>query len=376
VRSERGGARGAVRRDLLSAVRALDELERILQLGRRGAVAAPEAVSKSDIGLDPSAATATTSSSVEKVNAIPYSFAPCGPLWCRASDAALVLDGDYDGANGTDTLTFQVEKGGTHGADNLKIGVEDGGGKKIGSFNINPSDPLDEVYTLTNGMAVTLGAGDLVKNDTLTVNVSDTVGTAVDPDRPLDGTGSDDARLEYALVVGPGSFSVNGVDIDVFSGDSLNDVLARITSSAAGVDATFDAASERVLLSQKTPGSGPGIVLGPDSSGFVAATKLDTAVATPGTDHEPSIVLAALPQFSGVSSGAITVNGVDIDIDVNADSLVDVLDRISTSSANALATLSASAQRVTIAGTNATNDLSLEQGSTGLFTALFIDEGT
>ena len=357
-------ARGEVRRELVRSVRALDELERILGTGRRGAVEPARAQSQLDIGLDPSPATAATLGSLTEVNAIPHSFSSYAPPWSGSSSAALVLDGDYNGDNGTTTLTFESKRNGTHGSKDLRIDVLDPGGNRIDRIDIKKSDPLDKVYSLSNGMTFTLGAGSLVKKDTLTVDVSATTGTAVDPDKPLDGVGDDDARLESALVVGPGNFTINGSTIDVFSGDSLNDVLGRINASGAGVTASFDAPSERVVLTQSTTGSAPSIVLGVDSSGFLAATKLDGAAVIPGTDYEPDVALSSLSQFSAVSSGTVSVNGVDVAIDVNADSLLDVLSRINTSGAGVLATLSPSAQRVTIESTDRDRSLTLEQNTT------------
>ena len=74
-----------------------------------------------------------------------------------------------------------------------------------------------------------------------------------------------------------GSFDVNGVSITVAANDTINSVLAKIDASAAGVTATFDATREEVVLTQKTEGAANDIVLANDTSGFLAATKLDTA---------------------------------------------------------------------------------------------------
>lgn len=57
-------------------------------------------------------------------------------------------------------------------------------------------------------------------------------------------------------VSGPGTLTINGVAINYDPAtDSLSVILNRINSSAAGVTATYDATSDRVVLSNKTTGS-------------------------------------------------------------------------------------------------------------------------
>ena len=47
--------------------------------------------------------------------------------------------------------------------------------------------PIDQEYTLVNGLTLTLGAGDLVQNTTFTLDVYDAMGSSVDPDKVFDG---------------------------------------------------------------------------------------------------------------------------------------------------------------------------------------------
>ena len=97
------------------------------------------------------------------------------------------------------------------------------------------------------------------------------VGTAVAPDNPFNVTRNSDPNLEPGLSVTDGSFQINGTTIDVNASDSINGVLDRINQSAAGVTATFEAASETVLLTQNTAGATPDLLLENDTSGFLAA---------------------------------------------------------------------------------------------------------
>ena len=138
------------------------------------------------------------------------------------------------------------------------------------------------------------------------------VGSAVDPDKPFDGTRTNNPNLEYGFSVTAGSFEVNGVTVNVSASDTVNAVLNRITQSAAGVTATFDAATETVLLNQKTQGETPTIVLSNDTSGFVQAMKLASAVPVPGTDADPDKTFATVSQFASIQSGTI------IQLDLNS----------------------------------------------------------
>lgn len=340
----------AARQSLARLVTAIDELDTQLAVRTgRGGGTGLTATSAADIGLDPAPATAARTVSTEEVNTTPTSFSPFGPGWTGGSTAELTVGGVYDGSNGTGTLSFESQRNGVRGVDNIKVDVLDSGGKKVDAFVIAPGDPLDTVYTLKNGLTVTVGAGALVKNDTATVDVFHTVGSAPDPDKPFDGVRNDNPNLEPGLVVSAGSFEINGESITVLASDSINSVLARINASAAGVTATYDAATERVSVVQDTPGSVPGIVLANDTSGFLAATKLALATVTPGTDHEPDVALASLAEFAGVTAGTLTINGTPLAIDPASDSLNGIIARINASGAGVTASLSGDAQRVTIA---------------------------
>jgi hypothetical protein len=157
-------------------------------------------------------------------------------------------------------------------------------------------------------------------------------------------------------------------------------VLDRINQSAAGVTATFDAATETVLLTQDTPGSTEDIVLANDTSGFVAAVKLDSAVAVPGEDgtttEDPATPLAQVDAFSTVQNGSISVNGVSIDIDVDTDSLNDILDRISASAADVTASYDSGTKKVTLTANDAESQLIVDSGTTNFFPAVEITDGT
>ncbi len=371
--------RERVTSDIQHAMRirkALEALKTIMVESEEIQVVSPaSAASVSSLGLDMTE-TPTTLQSTEEVNTTPTSYSTHGPEFTGGSTAQATISGTYDGDNGTDTLTFNVIMGGTHGTDKLKLNVFDSNNNQIDTININKNDAIDKQYSLANGLVLTLGEGDLQVGSSFTLDVSDSTGTAVDPDNPFNGSRLDDPNLEEGLGVTDGSFSINGTAIDVSAGDSINTVLDRINQSDAGVTATFDAAAERVLLTQKTAGSAHGINLADDTSGFLAAVKLDQALPTFGEDPETEKPLAEVDRFSSVQSGTITVNSVSINIDVNTDSLSDVLDRISDSSAEVNASFNFSSQRVTLISQDPDRQLALSSGETNFFAAVGIAEGT
>jgi hypothetical protein len=339
------------------------------------------ATSASSLDLSSSTpGTPTTLESTEEVNASATAYSPDAPQWTGTSTAQPTIGGEYDGSSGTDTLTFKVKKGGTLGGDLIQINVYDSNNNQIDSLNFKKQDSVNTPYTLSNGLTVTFGEGTFVKNDSFSVEVYDNVPQAVNPDNPFNGTGAEDPNFESGLNVTAGSFEINGTTIDVAADDTINSVLDKINQSDAGVTATFDAVSETVLLAQNTPGSTEDIVLANDTSGFLAAAKLEGAVAVPGEDgtvsEDPATPMAEVEGLSAVQSGSISVNGVSIAIDVNTDSLNDVLDRITASEAGVTASYDSSSKRVSLSSKDSESQLILDSGSTNFLSEVGLSDGT
>jgi len=364
-----------MRRLVSGLLRELNSINRPFRSTRVTGTSLPAtATSAADLGL--SDATAAALESTEEVNATPTSFSPFGPDWSGASTALATIDGVYDGSLGTGTLTFQVARAGVHGQRDLRIRVLAPGGSTLEQIHIDSNDPIDTEYTLSIGLVLTLGEGDLSRNDTLTVDIYDSVGSSVDPDKSFDGTRNDNPNFEYGFSIVPGSFTVNGALIDVLANDTLHSVLDKITQSAAGVTAAFDAGTETVTLTHDTPGSSGAIVLADDTSGFLAATKLSGATTFPGEDADVDKPLEDVTRFASVQSGSISINGEAIAIDVAADSLNDVLARINGSTAGVTASLDGTGQRITIVSNDLERVLVLADGGTGFFPALDMAPGT
>jgi hypothetical protein len=182
-------------------------------------------------------------------------------------------------------------------------------------------DSSTDKLTFTPDVA---GATLAIENDTsgflsAATVASGVTGTDFDADAAFNGTGLNTALFEPGKSVQAGSFTVNGTTINVAANDSVNTVLAKITASAAGVTATYDDATETVRLSRTAASADP-ITVGNDTSGFLAAVKLDTAQTTVSSTGSSSTspfdaTLSSMAEYWGVSSGTITLNGQQIGVD-------------------------------------------------------------
>jgi flagellar hook-associated protein 2 len=95
--------------------------------------------------------------------------------------------------------------------------------------------------------------------------------------------------LTYGTTSTTGAFSINGVSIDYDSSSTLSTVLNSINDSAAGVQASFDSGSNRIVLKNKEPGN-RGVVLSESiGSNFLTAFGLTGGTLSSGTDLAYSI---------------------------------------------------------------------------------------
>ena len=366
-----------VQAQVVMARRAIEALQEVLgtRRVRAGSGADGPASVTSAVALDiDTTATAAALRSADEVNATPTSFSPFGPDWSKSSTALATFGGVYAGTM-DDTLTLEVQTEGTVGVDDIRIRVRNGEGTPIDVFDLDASYVPGSILELSNGLTLQLGAGDLVRKDKAYLDVSASVGSAVDPTKPFDGTRNDNPSLEVGQAVTTGSFTVNGTEVAVSASDSLQDVVDRITATVDGVTATFDAASERVVLTSDVAGEGQDIAVADDTSGFLAATKLDTATLEAGTDGAQGMPMADVAALVGVLAGTVTVNGIEVAIDPSADSLDDALARIQATVPGVTASFDAATQKVTIGSADG-EALVLDDGSSGLFAALGIAAGT
>ncbi len=86
----------------------------------------------------------------------------------------------------------------------------------------------------------------------------------------------------YATAVIAGTFTINGVSFSVDpTKDNLANVLARITQSAAGVNATYDPSTATIQLTNKTTGA-QSVVVSDGTSNFLTASGLTSGTTSVG----------------------------------------------------------------------------------------------
>lgn len=137
---------------------------------------------------------------------------------------------------------------------------------------VDAGAPLDQAGltgAFTPGTFTINGTTFTVPAATATTITSDAaIGAPFNIGVPLDAAGAD-------ITPAGGSFTINGVSIN-FSAehDTLTNVINYINNSAAGVLASFDAATGHFTLAHRTPGSGQAITLSDDDGNFLEAMRL------------------------------------------------------------------------------------------------------
>lgn len=188
-------------------------------------------------------------------------------------------------------------------------------------------------------------------------------------------TGDLVTSLPVGRTITAGTFTVNGVELTIDPTDTFQDVLNKITANVPGVTATYNGATDRVRLSGATT-----LFLGAsnDTSNFLEAMRLfnnggtvvDTALDGTNLGHGLGAARLSGPldsaNLSGIASGSgtIQINGQSINYDTTTDSLQDVLDRISNSSAGVTATYDFMKDRVVLTN-QSTGNTAIAVGTTG-----------
>lgn len=379
-----GSAPGRVsdRGNLLQAQRQMFELfQSIVSLDKavNGSsslrLALPVARSDPGLALDLNSYAARLNSS-EEINATPTSFSPFGPDWLDGSTSPLTVTGVYDGSDGSGDLTFEVRRAGVRGVDRPRIRAYDPQGNVLVNFTVRENHALDRLYSLNNGLSVTVGDGFLLNRDTAVMQIFDSVGSSVDPAQAFNGLRNNNPNLQFGLPgIVNGSFQLNGEPIAVAAGDSINNMITRINQSAAGVTASFNPGTELIEFVQNTAGSIPGISLTGDDSGFLQATKLSSAVVTPGKDPDNERPLSELAIFAAAQNGSFTINDQAIALDVQNDSLDDVIARINGADAGAIASFDPGSGQVTLTAADGVSRLNIDSNGTEFLAALNLPEG-
>lgn len=187
-------------------------------------------------------------------------------------------------------------------------------------------------------------------------NSSARLGAAINTSAALNSSGLNQE-------VEAGTFSINGVQFNVDpTTDSLDNIISNINASAAGVTATYNAASDTVTLENTVASNTNVINLGAqdDTSNLLSSLRLKGATqytnGNGSTEIESTVNLGAVDssktintvsfQGGAVSAGSFSINGISISIDPTTDAIQDVLDRINTSDANVTASFDSATDRI------------------------------
>ena len=220
-------------------------------------------------------------------------------------------------------------------------------------------------------------------NPTLATS-SGKMGAAIDPEATLDNNG-------MRTQVSRGQFGINGEIFEVNpSEQSLEDVLALINNSDAGVTASYDAITDRVTIENK---DGSNTVInfhdpegeGQATSNFIEAINLEQAVAKDGAmtstqtlgavNHTQTLKDAGFVDGQEVTGGSFKVNGIQINVDPNEDSLQDVLDRINSSAANVTASYDSIGDQIRVeALTPGATQISFASGSSNFLDVMNLSD--
>jgi len=352
--------------ELRSELESFDKLSRTARLVRGGGRAVPAKISGS-VSLSLDGDTSSSLSSSAELNTSSTSFSPSSPAW-GSSSAPVTLSGEYTGDT-TDTLTVEAYRGGrVGGANAIGFNIYGSDGTLLDSVEWASRDPAGTTLTSAGtGLTFSLGAGRINHLDTFEVDVQAGLTIDADATSTLDAASPDFDGASFSA----GSFLVNGTTISVDpAADSLQDVLDRITASGAGVSAQLS--GDTVTLTADAFGPGA-ISVGSDTTGLLAALKLDTGIAVDGVDNEREAAMSGVDDFSGVSAGSFTVNGTTISVDPASDSIDDVLDAINASGASVSAQYSdGSVRLVGLSGAS----VSLSGDTSGWLSSVGLAEGT
>ncbi|MCL2500684.1 MAG: flagellar filament capping protein FliD [Defluviitaleaceae bacterium] len=96
--------------------------------------------------------------------------------------------------------------------------------------------------------------------------------------------------------------TINNVNINLYSNDSVRDVMNRINASSAGVNMAFDGTSNRYVLTSKTVGMGSQIKITRDAGGFLAKTLGFNAEGDENTSAQGKNAQVRIYENGGTSS--------------------------------------------------------------------------
>lgn len=213
------------------------------------------------------------------------------------------------------------------------------------AFNSSSSTPevLTSTVTSSNPVVGAFAVNVSKLASATTAQSSARMGAAINPAVALNSAG-------ITTPIEGGTFTINGVQFTVDPAtDSLDDVLADINGSAAGVTATYNAGTDTVTFANSGVADTNLINFGADDddSNFLEAIAITQATqftggggSTEATSTrnlgaiEASEALNAISFANGaVTAGTFSINGISFAVDPSTESLTDIIARINSSDA-------------------------------------------
>lgn len=194
------------------------------------------------------------------------------------------------------------------------------------------------------------------------------------------------ASMATAVAPTAGKFTINGQQVTIALTDSLQDVFTKISTATSGaVTASYDSTTDKISLSSLSA-----ITLGAsnDTSNFLKIAKLSNGaspIVSSGAlgSASQSATLAnarlrtAITAVDGSGNGTFALNGVNINYNINTDSLSGVISKINASTAGVTASYDATNDRLILTNKNTGNlGINFSESAGGFLAAAGISGGT
>jgi flagellar hook-associated protein 2 len=182
----------------------------------------------------------------------------------------------------------------------------------------NDPDGRPNRITLSSGSAIQLGSGADTSNFLAAAKLLASPGTTTRVSTGNLGSAKTDAVLNSARLAGAlggssGSFTINGVSIAWDAGvDTVNDVIAKVNSSSAGVLMSYDPTTDSFSLRNKGTG-GLAMTLGDTTGTLLGALNLAGGTQTLGSNATYAVNGGAI-QYSTSNTVTDAVTGVTISL--------------------------------------------------------------
>lgn len=118
------------------------------------------------------------------------------------------------------------------------------------------------------------------------------------------------ANLAGAFTTSGGTFYINGKAIAYTNTDTLNSLMATINGSQAGVTASYDALSDRLVLKANTTGTGGIAVTDPSATGLPTALHLMGVGSSMTAGLPAQLTISGLNGGNPIASASNTVAGI------------------------------------------------------------------